>query len=229
MKYPEDFLNKVIQGDCLEVMKDIPDNSIDMILTDPPYGIKQAEWDKHLPIDWVEDIIRVIKNTGSFYIFGDSLTLSKLQIAWENKINWKGRATWIYESGPRNSKNWTSKHEDCLYYFGENHESSIPKEKSKYQDKRWGDYRYIGDVWKFDRILGNNNKRFEHPTQKPIELIKMIVIASSKENDIVLDPFLGSGTTAVACQNLKRNFIGIEISPEYCKIAEERLKQQTLL
>lgn len=225
----KEMINQVIQGDCLKIMKDIPDNSIDLVLTDPPYGINQADWDKYLPIKWVDDIIRILKDSGAFYIFGDSLTLSKLQIAWEEKLKWKGRATWIYEDGPRNSKNWTSKHEDCLYYFGEKHQSNIPQEKSKYQDKRWGDYRYIGNVWQFDRILGNNDNRFEHPTQKPIKLIEMLVKASSKENDLILDPFLGSGTTAVACQNLKRRFIGIEISKEYCEIARQRLRQKTLI
>lgn len=74
------------------------------------------------------------------------------------------------------------------------------------------------------------NKEFrEHPTQKPVELMKWILLNYSKENDLILDPFLGSGTTAVACQNLHRNFIGIEISPEYCEIAKSRLRQHPLL
>jgi len=86
--------------------------------------------------------------------------------------------------------------------------------------------------WRWFGMLQEDmkNKEFrEHPTQKPVELMKWILLNYSKENDLILDPFLGSGTTAVACQNLHRNFIGIEISPEYCEIAKSRLRQHPLL
>ena len=80
----------------------------------------------------------------------------------------------------------------------------------------------------FQYPICGGNERTEHPTQKPLKMIEKLVKIHSNENDTVIDTFIGSGTTAVACQNLKRNFIGIEKSPEYCKIAEERLRQKPL-
>jgi len=213
-------------GDCLSIMKSIPDKSIDLVLTDPPYGVNKAEWDKEMPIVWFGDVLRILKNTGAVYIFGNPLTISKFQVYWETKgIDWKCRATWIREEVIGNEKTWANKHDDCLVFHSENHIQKTPKEKSIWQDPRWGDYRYLGDVWKCGRIAGNNVERTEHPIQKPLKIIKNIIYASSKESDTILDPFMGSGTTGVACKELGRNFIGIEISPKYFEIAQRRINQ----
>jgi site-specific DNA-methyltransferase (adenine-specific) len=223
-------MGEIILGDCLEVMRGMADNTIDLVVADPPYGINMAEWDKDMPIEWFGEILRLLKDTGAAYVFGDAVILSRFQVYWEDKgVKWKTRAVWVYEEGPRSSKTWVSKHEDCLVYHAPSHVQETPQEKSIHQDPRWGDYRYIGNVWKANRILGNNNDRVDHVTQKPLKLIKQLVKAGSKEGDTVLDPFLGSGTTTRAAKDLNRNYIGIEINPEYVKIAKDRLKQEVLL
>jgi len=216
MKWPDDFVNKVIHGDCLEVMKEMPDECIDCIITDPPYGIeyysnRYVSGNPHdkiigdksflLPID---ELWRLLKPSGaifSFYSHKKPLLDTRLK----NVIIWV-------------KNNWTAG--DLYGDFGNQYEciGFLPKDNFKLRNKK----RY-SNVWFFDRVP----PKF-HPTQKPIGLISRIIECGSREGDIILDPFLGSGTTAVACKRLGRKFIGIEINQEYCKIAEERLAQEVL-
>jgi len=216
-------LNKVIQCDCLEVMKTLPDNSVDLILTDPPYGIDIgkmnftnsiiggvakrnnykgiSDWDKFTPSkEYFDEMIRVSKKQVIFggNYFADKLPPSGQWVVWDKRVEDK----------------YSNDFADCeLAWTSENKPSRI-----------------IRFLWSgmMQGDMKNKEVRF-HPTQKPLFVIKKIIDMFSKENDIILDPFLGSGTTAVACQNIHRNFIGIEISEEYCKIARERLRQQTLI
>ena len=220
MKYPEDFINKVICGDCLEVMKDIPDKSIDLILTDPPYEIelspRNRKWDgslnnfdkikndeKGFCLKWFKEIERIGKN---YIIFGANNFIESIpkRYGW---IVWDKRLT-----------------EKADKAFGSPFELAITNKINKYKMYRI----QHGGVINADSIKGNNEKRF-HPTQKPVILFSKIVEDFSKEGDLILDPFLGSGTTAIACKQLKRNFIGIEISEAYCKIAKQRLRQEILI
>ena len=168
-------VNTIITGDCLEVMKDWPDNCVDLVLTDPPYGINKAEWDKDMPIDWFGEAYNILKLTGAAYIFSDSIVLSRFQVYWENEdIAWSGRCVWVYESGPRSPLAWTSKHEDCLVLRMPNNIQHTPQEPSIHKDPRWGDLSYIGDAWKRNRVLANYNERVENCTQKTIELMLMM-------------------------------------------------------
>ena len=216
----EEYLNKIICGDCLEVMKKLPDKCVDLVLTDPPYGkmwtrgknsiglIKdkceddKTLWDKKIPSKEVfDEMIRVSKNQiifGGNY-FTDYLRPSNCWIVWDKLSDLKlGKQIPFAQC----ELAWTS----------------FNKTVKKYTLRQQG---FINDS-KDERV---------HPTQKPTEIFKMILQDFSDENMTILDPFIGSGTTAVACKQLNRNFIGIEISPEYCKIAEDRLKnlQQTLI
>lgn len=210
-------LNKIYCGDCLEIMKTFPDKSIDLVLTDPPYGIGAyktgsmgggvlAKQSKFSPTDWDNDIpkkeyfdemFRISKNQ---IIFGGNYFVEYLK----NSPCW---IVWDKDNGDNNFADcelaWTS------------FNTAVRKFKFRWQG-----------------MLQENMKEKEikyHPTQKPVALIRWILQNYSKDTDIILDAYAGSGSTLVAAQNLHRNFIGIEISPEYCKIAEERLKQQTLL
>lgn len=212
LKYPDDYINKIIYGDCLEVMKGIPDKSVDLVLTDPPYGVKadkgvggfgvskhtvrkyQDSWDNSSPsLDYFTEILRVAKES---IIFGGNYFTDKLPVS-------RGWQVWD-KVGNNNFKNPYSQVELIYTTF-----NTVNK---KYTVIQQGFIAYEKD-------------RF-HPTQKPVELIRALLIDYSKKNDLVLDPFLGSGTTAVACKELGRRFIGIEINPKYCEIAQRRLAQE---
>ena len=209
------FINKVTQGDCLELMKQLPDKSIDLILTDPPYGIGEAkgknksrcklakakdygisEWDDHIPNKEVfDEIFRVSKNQ---IIFGGNYFVENL----------KNSPCWIVWD-----KNNSGDFADCELAW-----TSFKTAVRKFK-------------WTWNGMIQENMKNKEvrkHPTQKPIELMRWCLENYSKEGDLVLDPFLGSGTTARACKDLKRDFIGFEISKEYCEVARDRLKQEVL-
>lgn len=220
----KELKNKVICGDCLQIMKDIPDKSIDLCLTDPPYGINigkmgfttsgniqvgkakrndyrgLCDWDKFTPTKkHFNEIIRISKNQiifGGNY-FTDKLPVSGCWIVWDKKVEEK----------------YSNDFADCEMAW-----TSFSKPS-----------RIIRFLW--SGMLQGNMKDKEirfHPTQKPQEVIKRILSIYSNENDLILDPFLGSGTTTAACQELNRNFIGIEISEKYCEIARNRLKQKPL-
>ena len=200
----EEYLNKVVCGDCLEVMKKLPDKCIDLVLTDPPYGIGMAsnpvrqkhqkqQWDEHIPTkEYFDEMMRVSKQQiiwgGNYFI--EYLKNSKGFLVW-NKLQPENFTLAMCEFA------WMSIDKPAKMFT-----QSVHKEGNKH-----------------------------HPTQKPVNLFKWILNKYTNENDTILDPFLGSGTTVVACKQLNRNFIGIEISPDYCKIAEDRLKnlQQTLI
>ena len=195
MKYPDDFINKVICGDCLEVMKGIPDKSVDLVLTDPPYP------DYHKEIyGYKEGLLKELKRFSC-----------KQLIFWSAKVDFPLDYTAIHI--------WNKK---CG--VGSMYERIFERNGNK-------GYKVYSYYLINSEVAANytNDIFYEHPSQKPIQLIKKIVEENSKEGDLILDPFLGSGTTAVACKHLKRNFIGIEISPEYCKIAEQRLRQDLLI
>jgi site-specific DNA-methyltransferase (adenine-specific) len=198
MKYPDDFIDKVICGDCLEVMKEIPDNSVDLVLTDPPYGVDIAEWDEVPSEEFLYECQRVGKTIIMFggasvrsvekfmllkperiLIWSPSFTLSHLCT---NDIAWRWHPIYCWD---------------------------LPSKQN-------------GIVWD---VLNDNTEcgnSWKHKCTKPLSLMSKLV-AISNEHSIVLDPFLGSGTTVVACKQLNRHFIGIEINPDYCKIAKERL------
>ena len=197
MKYPDDFIDKVICGDCLEVMKDIPDNSVDLVLTDPPYNVNKAKWDIY-PIGSIKEMWRCC-NMGML-VFWDAYKI--LQFPNEINVEQKGILIWHKPNCYINmwDKTRLPSQWESIFYFNKN--GFFPNAKR-------------GDVLYWD----SNPKN--HPTEKPLGL--MVELLQMFGGNLILDPFLGSGTTAVACKQLNRHFIGIEINPDYCKIAKERL------
>ena len=210
MKYPEDFLNKVIQGDCLEIMKQMPDKCIDLVLTDPPYGIDMnrpfgsysrpqvfdGDWDKEIPAKtYFDEIFRVSKHQ---IIFGGNYFTMFLPAT----------SAWIF---------WDKNNGDSTFADGELIWTSFDFALRKLRVN-----------WTGSATLKEDTHGKVHPTQKPVGIIGACIVRFSKETDTILDPFLGSGTTAVAAKQLGRKFIGIEISEKYCKIAKDRLRQEVL-
>jgi len=209
--------NKIHNMDCLEGLKQIDDNSIDVIITDPPYGIEYKsnhyKWNnphKEIINDDtfffpIEELWRVLKPSGAiFCFFSHKIPLVDKRL--------KNTIIWV-------KNNWTAG--DLEGDFGNQYEclGFLPKESFKIKGKRFS------NVWHFNRIPSH---KLKHPTEKPLDLIMRIVQCSSNKGDLVLDPFMGSGTTAVASKQLERSFIGFELRKEYCDKAQERLSQQTM-
>lgn len=233
-------------GDCLEVMKDIPDKSIDMILCDLPYGITQNSWDYIMPLQplW-EHYQRIIKINGCIALFAQSpfdkiLATSNLKIYKYEWIIEKTKAT-----GHLNAKKMPMKsHENILIFYkkkpiynpqkttGHPPVHSYIKHTSDgscYGDTKAGingggsTERYPRDVIKFK---WDTQKSSFHPTQKPVALCEYLVKTYTNENMTVLDNCMGSGTTGVACLHTNRKFIGIEIDKAYFDIASSRIKTE---
>jgi site-specific DNA-methyltransferase (adenine-specific) len=325
--------NKIYLGDCVQLMKDIPDKTIDAIITDPPYNIKKADWDswktKEFYVEWCGQWIlecqRVLKNNGSFYFFHNDMAQIAMLMEWirrNTKFIFKQFIVWNKKfPGAKNEgflqgfnevemlRNYQQMAEYCLFYtfqdktglttvmLDTNNFSTLRQYFKKYQEAlglnkkqivetvgqkadhcfRWGssqwdlptketyselgklplkyhfvrreyedlrrkyedlrrkyedlrrkyeDLRYTFNnqkthhsVWNYEIV-----KKQGHVTPKPVELIENILLYSSNENHLILDLFIGSGTTAVACINTGRNFIGIEKEKEYFELANKRIK-----
>ncbi len=237
-------LNKIYNMDCIEGMKSkIPDNSIDLIITDPPFGIdfkphrsnyhrtqssvmegyneikKEEYYD--FTYKWMKEAYRVLKETGSMYVFSGWNNLKDILNALDNigfvTIN---HIIWKYQFGVATKNKFVTSHYHCLYVC------KNPKKRVFYPNSRYkkSNLRYhdMEDVWEIKREYWRGVAKT--PTKLPSELIIKILQYSSKENDIVLDPFLGSGQVAVVSKLLNRNFTGFEISKEYYNFIQERLK-----
>uniref|UniRef100_A0A6H2A4G7 Putative methyltransferase n=2 Tax=viral metagenome TaxID=1070528 RepID=A0A6H2A4G7_9ZZZZ len=210
MKKIEDIINKVHCADCLTFMKELPDKSIDLCLTDFPYGVN---WEYDIYNDTEENLKTLIDNA-----MPEILRVSKRALITCGHTNmWKyPEPKWIIawvNSAGANRNSWGFTCWQPILAYG----------KDPYLENRLGARQDI-------IIKNEQSEKWGHSCSKPLDFWKLLLLRGSvKENDIILDPFLGSGTTAVAAQNLKRNFIGIEISEEYVKIARERLRQKPLL
>ena len=239
-------------GDCLERMKEIPDGSVDLILTDPPYGTTACKWDSVIPLEpmW-EQLKRVIKPNGAIVLFGSQpftsvLVSSNLKMF---KYCWvwdKIRASNFFAAKFQPLNNTEDvvvfSHGGCnngtknpVPYFPQGIEScNIVAKNSKSVGGK------IGDAHKTSMVRGGGykqtttgypnkvirfirDKKPVHPTQKPVALMEYLIKTYSNENETVLDFTMGSGTTGVACKNLNRNFIGIEKDETYFKIAQDRI------
>jgi len=198
MTWIEKYINTVICGDCLEVMKNIPDKSIDLVLTDPPYGAGYAGdtiRHKHVGCNWDNEI-------PSNHIYKSIFRISKNQVIWGGNYY-----------GLRPSRCWLAWYK----------RDALPSMSNI--ELAWTSYDKNSMLFDYT-IAETNGERVGFPTQKPIALMSWIINKYSKETDIILDPFLGSGTTAVACEKLGRKWIGIEISEKYCEIARARIKRE---
>ena len=231
---------ELIQGDCLEKMKDIPDGSIDMILCDLPYGTTACKWDTIIPFEplW-EQYKRIIKDNGAIVLFGSEPFSSTLRVSnskWYS-YDWKWEKTKPVGHLNANRKPM-NKYEDIIV-FSKKQPTYNPQglkaiePRSITRTNKGGIYREqagVGSIQKFtgypSNIIKFKSQNGElHPTQKPVDLMEYLIKTYTNEGDLVLDNCMGSGTTGVACKNLNRNFIGIELDSDYFKIAEKRINE----
>ena len=211
----EDIINKIHCADCLTFMEEIPDKSIDLVLTDPPYGRNKADWDKE-DIGFLRNVFNLIykkmKKDSWLILDYDRTRILKLSLF-----------TQCFDFIDVIGVNYSNTMGNCFCGFSPLELKFIFKKGKPKVIKR-----YKNLITTIRSQNSPDNLRAEHPTSKSIEPYSKIIEMFSKENDLILDPFLGSGTTVVACKMLKRNFIGIEINPDYCEISRQRLRQEIL-
>jgi len=216
--------NQIIQGDCLEVMKDIPDKSVDMILTSPPYDNLRTyngslDWGEHIWKPVIQELFRIIKDGGVVvWVVGDA-TIKGSETGTSFRLYFKEcgfnlHDTMIYQknSYPFPPKNRYYQQFEYMFVFSKNAPKTYNIQRQP-TDPRWRNK----DNKSSDKVA------YGHSAIFPDELAKRYILSWSNEGDTILDPFAGSGTTGVACKNLNRNFILIEKEPEYIDIINKRL------
>ena len=254
-------LNKIYQGDCTELMKSLPTESVDLIIADPPYyttqwktkqnwgdqvaelaGIKniasfKADWDifasekdyQEFIGKWITEARRILKPKGTIFIHciltGEWLGITNIVSALrKNEFKLLNLISWCKPNGQPNLAGVRfSFSTEQIIWAGKEGEG---KRIFNYQRlKELNNDVQMRDFW----IMPTEPSQYDHPSPKPIKLARLMIEACSNKDSLVCDPFVGSGTTAVAAKQLGRNFIGFEINPDYIKIAEQRLAQDTLL
>jgi site-specific DNA-methyltransferase (adenine-specific) len=241
-----EFLNKIICGDCVEVLSKSTEAFADLIFADPPFNIgykydkyhdevasdKYTAWTK----DWMTVCKKVLKPNGSFYIaIGDDYAANVKIIGDELGLFMRNWIIWHYTFGQQTKDKFARSHTHIFYFVNDlknftfnDYAVRVPSDRQLiYDDRRANPAGKIpDDVWEDSRICGTFKERTGwHPCQMPERLLMRIVAVSSNKSDCVLDPFVGSGTTAVAARKLGRNYVGIEISGDYAKKAKQRLAQ----
>lgn len=232
-------INRLICGDAIGEMAKIPDACVDLVIADPPYNLGKdygnnrdlKAWHEYEAFtrDWLVHAIRLLKPTGSLYVFMGVRFVSKLFIILEEDfgLNFNGWIAWHYTQGMGRKTGFSPRHEDVLYFtkttrFTFNLDDiRIPQKYYRQRNNMAG--ANPGDVWEFSHVHYSNPERQPHPTQKPEALMERIIVASSNPGDIVLDPFVGSGTTCRVAKVLKRKWIGIDINPDYIAMSQRRI------
>ena len=250
---------ELYQGDSIKWLQSLDSSSVDLVVADPPYNIKKADWDKfesqeqyiEWSMKWIKETSRVLTPNGTLYVCGFSEVLADLKhpsMRYFKACRW---LVWHYKNKANLGNDWGRSHESILHLrkskkptFNTN-DVRVPygKHTLKYPSHPQADTSQYGnngkrqDVWTphpkgakpkdvlvIPTTCNGMNETTPHPTQKPEELIRKLVLASSSEGDMVIDPFFGSGTTPVVAEQLKRKWKGCELEPEYCEWAIQRLE-----
>ena len=247
----EKYVDQIIHGDCLEVMQNIPDDSVDITFADPPFNLKKKyngykdnkengaylDWCKR----WISEMVRITRPTGSIFIHNIPKWLTYYATFLNEVAHFKHWIAWDAPSGPM-GKSLQPSHYGILYYVKD------PTQKKfyeiRYPHKRCRKCRYllkdyggkkdslhpfgplVSDSWVDIHRIKHDKYRDEHPCQLPMQLLERIILMSTDENDIVLDPFVGTGTSAIAAKRLGRRFIGIDIDDKYADITREKLLRE---
>lgn len=253
-KQLQNLNNKIICGDAFQILQKLPHQKFDLLFADPPYNLSKnfgkssfkqtslKEYEKWLD-SWLADCVNLLKPNASIYICGDWRSSSAIQRIGMKYFKLRNRITWEREKGRGSKINWKNASED-IWFFTASDDYYFDVEAVKLKRKVIAPYKENGKPkdWKEGkngnfRITSPSNlwtdlsvpfwsmpENTEHPTQKPEKLMAKIILASTKENDLILDPFSGSGTTAVTAKKLNRSFTCIEADEKYCLLTEKRLE-----
>ena len=245
----------IFNGDCLEVLHSVRENSVDMIFADPPYmlsnngftcqsgrmvTVNKGNWDKSggfeedtvFHNEWISACRRVLKPEGTIWISGTYHSIYQCgYLLQKNGFHFLNDIAWFKPNAPPNlsCRFFTASHETLLWARKDKkakHTFNYEVMKTGHfpEDKLKNENTQMRSVWSVPTLKNDEKDHGKHPTQKPLDILKRVVLASTNENNVVLDPFCGSGTTGVACARLgNRPFIGIEIDKDYCELAKRRL------
>lgn len=236
--------------DALSGLDRVADASVDLVIADPPYGLGKDYGNDSDRLDaheylawsrcWIDAVVPKLKPAGSLYVFltwqhsPEVFSYVKTRLAMVNEIIWDRRVPSMGGS----TRKFSSVHDNIGffvksrdYYFNVDAvripydaETKKARSRSIFVGKKWLEVGYNPkDVWSVSRLHRQHAEREDHPTQKPLEIIERMVLASCPEGGLVLDPFMGSGTSAVAAARNRRNFVGFELNPEYFSIVGKRL------
>lgn len=231
--------NGLISGDAVPVMASLPDASVDLVIADPPYNLGKDYGNNHdhrsrqeyetFTRGWLEQAVRLLKPAGTIYVFMGVRFISRLFLLLEDDfgLHFNGWITWHYTQGMGRKIGFSPRHEDILYFtrseqFTFNLDAvRVPQKYYRKRNNMAG--ANPGDVWQFSHVHYSNPEREPHPTQKPEALMARMINASSNPGEVVLDPFVGSGTSCRVAQVLGRRWIGIDINPDYIRMSQRRL------
>ncbi|MDO8720953.1 MAG: site-specific DNA-methyltransferase [Syntrophales bacterium] len=233
---------EIITGDALTELGNIKTSSVDLVIADPPYNLGKDYGNNHdikgfdeyiaFSRKWLEQVKRILKPNGTIYVFMGFRFISYLYdiIDRELQLFFNSWIIWHYTQGMGKTKGFSPRHDDILMFtrsmdFKFNLDNvRVPQKYYRERNNMRG--ANPGDVWEFSHVHYCNDNRQNHPTQKPEGIIERMVLASSNEGDLVVDPFSGSGTTLRVCQQLGRNAIGIEINRDYVAMTRDRLNKE---
>jgi len=249
-----EILNKTILGDSMAVLDFLPREFADLLIVDPPYNMNKefgettfhkisAEEYEEYTESWIKKVLPLLKKTASVYVCCDWESGMVIGSVLQKYFTLRNRITWQREKGRGAKSNWKNGMEDIWfatlsndYYFNVDgvkirrkvlapyKENGQPKDWKETEDGKFRD-TFPSNFWDDISVpYWSMPENTAHPTQKPEKLLAKLLLASSEEGDVVLDPFLGSGSTSVTAKKLNRNYVGIEKNPQYCVWAEKRLE-----
>lgn len=246
----EKFVNKITLGDCIDILKKIPDDSVQVTFADPPFnlGKKYNSYKDTLRLqeylnwceEWITEMVRITKPDGSIFLHNIPKWLTFFS-GYLNKLAYfKHWISWDAPTAPM-GKSLQPSHYGILFYTKLPNKSKIYEIRSPHKrDRKTGyllkDYGgkkeqlhpfgpLVSDVWTDIHRIRHTKFRDEHPCQLPVHLLERLILMTTDKEDIILDPFMGTGTTAIAAKKLCRNFVGIELDENYQKIANDKIKK----
>jgi site-specific DNA-methyltransferase (adenine-specific) len=249
----KEYLNNIVAGDCLELIKNIPDNSVDLTFADPPFNLKKnyTKYEDSKELDdylnwcekWIKEMVRVTKPSGSICVHNIPMWLTYYASFLNKHAYFRHWISWDALSKPRGNSLQPA-HYGILFYAKDRKKQKVFEIRSPHKrDRRTGflqkDYGgkknnlhpygpILTDVWTDIHRIKHNGLREEHPCQLPIQLLERIILLTTNKGNVVLDLFAGTGVTAVAAKKLGRKFIAFEIDENYIKISQERLLKTNL-
>jgi site-specific DNA-methyltransferase (adenine-specific) len=247
----KEYVNRIIQGDCLTLFKEIPDSSVDVTFADPPFnlGKKYSSYRDNIKMEeylewcqkWIGQMVRVTKPSGSIFVHNVPQWLTYYAHFLNQLADFKHWISWDAPTAPM-GKSLQPGHYGILYYAKDSkqnkfYEIRYPHKRCRkcgyllkdYGGKKDGLHPFgplVSDVWTDIHRIKHDRYRDDHPCQLPVHLLERVILMSTDEDDIVLDPFAGTGTTAIAAKRVGRRYIGFDVDPAYVETAGAKLERE---